>query len=599
MCEIAGIYKKHSTGKNILEKEINKMLKKIQHRCPDDNGINFVNEQICIGNVRTSIVDINKGHQPISINKNLSITFNGEIYNYQDLKYKYFSRYKFSTNSDTEVILNGYHKFGLNVFSQLNGMFAVCIVDKNKFILARDRIGIKSLYYKITLDQFIFASELKALVDNNEKWFIHNDNKLFETLPGNKTIYSNIYEVPPGSFLIYDGYKIEIQNYWDLKKISYNTTNKTQNECIDELRYLIHDAINIRKPTMPFGVSISGGLDSAIIACISKPDYLFSSITKISNLNEEKYCDYLGKYLKTPIIKTYPSKNNFIETLPELIKCMDTPTTTLAIFPIYILAKKAKEYVKVLMTGQGADELFGGYIRYVLIYIEYIKKYAPELNSYKNLARHFWNEKYDESLDKKYFRLIARRNTDNQSNQIIKSAYSFVRNRPITFAGLTDLLISFPPLLKADDRISTTHGIENRSPFLDHRIIEFAMSLPDNLKINTNIKQQENFFNTKFILKKAVKDIVPDIIINRFDKVGYPSPVAQWLHNDFNKLIIKLQNKKNIPLDIKDLLHNEENNSRGDYDRTRWQFLQFSIWYMIFIEQQSTNSIVTFLKKYV
>lgn len=599
MCGIVGIYANKHAYNGSLKEQVESMVQNLRHRGPDDYGIKLINERICIGNTRLSIVDIDDGHQPLGLGKKLSITYNGEIYNYRELKNKYFSQSKFFTDSDTEVILHVYKKFGLETPSYLNGMFAFCIVDDKKIILARDRIGEKPLYYKVDKNKLVFASEIKVLVDKKEKWSVPEDYFIFETLLDNKTLFNNIYELPPGSYLIYDGTTIKIKKYWVLENKLLYFQNKSEKECVEELRYLVHDAVNIRKTNLPFGVSASGGIDSAIVACIAKPDYLFSSITKNKENSEEKYCDYLGRYLKIPVIKTYPSQSKFISTLPELLRCLDMPVTTLASFPMYLLAKRAGKYVKVLMTGQGADELFGGYARHVLIYVEYLKRCAPELANYQNLASHFWRADHHKNLAQRYLELMARDQTFDLKNIMIKYHHACAGQRPVTYAGFVDLMISFPPLLRADDRISMACSIESRSPFLDHRIIEFSMALPDKLKIKISNNKNDNFFVTKYILRKALRGVVPDLILDRTDKIGYPSPVALWLQNKYSKLLTNLNSNTILPHRIKLLFLNAGDKTRGHYDRSRWQFLQFSIWHMIFIEKKSIADIKKMLKKYV
>jgi asparagine synthase (glutamine-hydrolysing) len=597
MCGIAGTYLSKSSKSNQAYLTVDKMLDSLSHRGPDSKGIKLIQENICIGNTRLSIVDVENGDQPQSDGKNLHIVFNGEIYNFQELKKQYLLDYKFSTDTDTEVILQGYKKFGLNIFSQLNGMLAVCIIDSDKLILARDRLGVKPLYYRIDRQGLSFASEMKVLSNKNDKYKIPDYYTFFETTINNDTLNENIVELPPGSILTFDGTSIQIQKYWNLtKKIDF-MTNKNEKEYIEELRYLILDSIKIRKPEMSFGVSISGGLDSAIVAVISKPDYLFTSVTKGQQNNEEEFADILSEYLNTPLIKTYPDKDDFIKTLPNLINSLDYPTTTLAAYPMYQLFREMKKHVKVVLTGQGADELFGGYMRYVLFYIDYLKKFTPELHNYAPLELHYWGDQFKTSLDSRYLKLLSRSNETIKTDGDIKTILDKAGRRPITAACIADIIISFPPLLRTDDRMSMAWSIESRSPFLDYRLVEFALSLPDKYKIRiSNTDEKQGTFITKYLLKKAIGDLLPSSILNRLDKVGYQSPVSTWLKDDFKNLTNNLkQSNDTIPSGL--FLHNEE--SRGNYSRSDWQLLQLYIWKWIFIERSSLENIATRIQKLI
>jgi len=412
---------------------------------------------------------------------------------------------------------------------------------------------------------------------------------MFETTLGEKTFFKEIKQVPPASYLIYDGFNLEIQKYWNINPQEKKYCK--EKGYIEELRFLVEDSIEIRKPpNLNFGVSVSGGLDSAIISCLSKPDYLFSSITKRQGYNEERYVDVLSKFLKINVIKTYPTVNEFKKMLPSMLWHLDEPVTTLAAFPAYVLSQKASKYVKVMLNGQGADELFGGYVRHLLIYLEHMARSIPQLNRYEPLSNHFWKENYNKTLPERYLDLLARHTITDRKEvlAILNSFFSVFENRPVSSAGYTDLNISFPSLLRTEDRVSMAWGIETRSPFLDYRIVDFAFSLPDNFKIRWG---EDQTLNLKYLLRETFKDKLPTQILKRIDKVGYPSPVALWLNNELDQTMRNVLPYFRSIEEFLFIANNLNIGSVGEFDRSKWQILQLTIWYLIFVKKYSLNEV--------
>lgn len=590
MCGIAGIYLRNNNSSNTsLEKDVSNMLDKISYRGPDDIGIKSVNNKICIGNCRLSIVDIKNGHQPMSNeDNNIWITYNGEIYNHIELK-KLTNKHNYKTHTDTEVILHLFEDQELNFLPLLNGMFAFCLIDGKKLILVRDRLGIKPLYYRLEKEGLYFSSGMKSLLRNNEIINLNPFYQTYETTIGEDTLFKNIKQLPSASYLIFDGNEISIKKYWDLKDVIMKYSNHSKCYYIEKLRFLLKDAVQIRKPVnMVFGVTVSGGLDSTIIACLSKPNYLFSSILKKKGYDEEGYVDIVSKFLRTKTIKVFPNLSDFKRYLPDLIWYLEEPTTTLAAFPIFLLSKTIKKYAKVILNGQGADELFGGYIRHLMIYLESIKRDTLQFKGYDPLLNYFWGQNYNKTIPERYHKLIQRNPNNNDGIKMINNYFLTTQNKPISGAGLTDLNISFPPLLKTDDRLSMAFGVESRSPFLDHRIIEFAFSLPDELKIHHS---RDNKFILKYILREAIKDIIPQAIINRIDKIGFPSPVALWLNNDVNSIMPNFLPYFRSIKEFLFLANGLDTKSFGEFNRSKWQIVQLTIWHMLFIKKYSINQI--------
>lgn len=592
MCGIAGIYVKDNQAfeKKVLFKNVSLMLQTILHRGPDENGIQVIGKDKCIGNCRLSIVDQFNGHQPMfSEDKRTHIVFNGEIYNYRDIKGNLSSRHSFKTNTDTELILHAYEKYGARAFEKFNGMFAVCIIDGDKMILARDRLGVKPLYYRIDNNKLAFASEIKALIQKNDSIFFEDAYKAFETTIGENTLINEIKQIPPGSYLIFNGKTVTIKRYWNLLDSIHTSENFSLKKSIEYFRYLLMDAVEIRKPAnLPLGVTLSGGIDSSLIACLVKPEFLFSSIVKGDMMDEEKYVDLIGKNLNTPIIKVYPDINDFKKVFPKMMWHLDEPVTTLAAYPMYLLSQEMKKYVKVVLNGQGADELLGGYARHLMIYMDYLLKESPQLSGYQSLKKHFWNNAFDDALSKRYFHLTQRGlKSSKVLEELFEEVFTTFIDRPISAAGYMDLLTTFPPLLRADDRMCMAFGIEARSPFLDYRIVEFAFSIPDEAKIRFNHSTK---FTTKYILREAFKDILPKEIVLRTEKVGYPSPVAGWLNSDLKSFMNFVHKQFDNITEFKDLNFSQKN-TRGNFDRSKWQMMQLFVWHQLFIKKEPIDSL--------
>lgn len=589
MCAIAGIYVQDNLQKYQAKKEVYAMLRLMAHRGPDEIGLKTINKAI-IANQRLAIVDKKTGQQPISNESGkLWITFNGEIYNFRSIKQELLSKkHIFKTSSDTEVILHGYEEYGVKILQKLNGMFAFCISDGKNILLARDRLGEKPLYYRVDKKTFKFASEVKALLEPKEKFFLNESYLAIETSVNYKPLFTQIKEVPPAHYLVYDGSKINIFCYWNAAKHLKPLEIYKEKDLIEQLRTLILDAVKIRVPNdQEFGVFVSGGLDSAVIASIAKSQYLFSSIFQGKKYNEEKFVRILSKSVKSRLIKVHPQASDFLNDIAKIVWHLDEPTTTLAAFPLYELSKSASKYVRVILNGNGGDELFGGYIRYLVLYLESIIKQCQQLDGYEPLATHFWGKHYIESLPSRYYQLIHRSKYDsNEVLEIINKSFRLFPNQTITATGHADLHLSFPPLLRTEDRMTTAWGIEARSPFLDHRIIEFVFSLPDRMKIRD---KQNKRFVMKYILRKATRSFLPKEIFLRDDKIGFPSPVAKWLDQDMDPIMRNVISEFRSIKEFLSLQNSLDPSSFGEFNRSKWQILQLTIWHLLFIRHISPS----------
>lgn len=591
MCAIAGLYVQDRFQKRQAKKEVYAMLRVMTHRGPDEIGLKTIGKTV-IANQRLAIVDKKTGRQPISNESGkLWITFNGEIYNFQSIKQELLSRgHVFKTSSDTEVILHGYEEYGVEILQKLNGMFGFCISDGKNIILARDRLGEKPLYYTVDEKTLKFASEIKALLGPKEKFSLNGAYLAIETSVNYKPLFTKIKELPPAHYLTYDGSRVNIFCYWNETKHINPLETYKEKDLIEQLRTLIIDAVRIRIPNdQEYGVFVSGGLDSAIVASIARPQYLFSSIIKGEKYNEEKFVQILSKSIKSRLIEVRPQVSNFLNDIAKIVWHLDEPTTTLAAFPLYELSKSASKYVRVILNGNGGDELFGGYIRYLILYLESIIKQCQQLDGYEPLATHFWGKPYIESLPFRYYQLVHRSKYDsNEVLEIINKNFELFPDQPISAAGHADLKLSFPPLLRTEDRMTMAWGIEARSPFLDHRIIEFVFSLPDRMKIRS---KQNKEFVMKYILRKATQSLLPKEIYLREDKIGFPSPVANWLNKDLDPLMRNVISEFRSVKEFLPLQNSLDPSSFGEYNRSKWQILQLTLWYLLFIRNISPSVI--------
>ena len=555
MCGIFGIlnFQKKEIDLNDLKKLGNQMI----HRGPDAVGF-FKEKSFGFGMRRLSIVDIEGGNQPIfSQNKKACIVFNGEIYNYQNLRDTLINKgYRFKTSSDTEVIVQLYQEMGRDCVKELNGMFSFAIWDfeKKQLWIARDRLGIKPIYWHSNKDSFSFSSDLLAFkslikVKINQSSIIKYLG--YGYIPSPHTIFKNIFKLEPGCELVISGEKIKKNKYWSLQKTkSLNSYSENKKE----LKKILNDAIKIRfNCGVPFGILLSGGLDSSSIASIAS-NYIDKSNINAYNVN---YIDKSGKdsHFARQVAKKFNfkyneqdllSKNN-ISNLDELLKKIDEPVSDNAILATFNLSKLAsKQGLKVLISGAGADEIFGGYDRHLnskklssdtLIripkYLKYLIKpllyiFNPNLvYRIKNKSRNFFC-----SISGSNLFLISR---------IIRDKLLF-KNLLKDFDENISLFESFSPkakmkvdlenylpenILSITDKATMASSIECRVPFLDHRLVEFCFSIKESQIFPDKQK--------KGMLKDLMKEYLPQKLLHR-DKEGFNAHTHSWFMENFEHI---------------------------------------------------------------
>jgi len=561
MCGICGIY--NFKNKSVTDRDIEKMNNTMISRGPDDKG-SFLNSNFGFGMRRLSIIDIEKGKQPIfSNNKRFVTMFNGEIYNYKELRQGLTRKgYLFHTRSDTEVIANLFQDKGVNSFLDLNGMFAISIWDQltKKLYIARDRIGIKPLYYVRQDNSFYFCSTLKGILEVIEKKPSIDTNSFFKYLafsyvPYPASIYKNVFKLEPGHFLVVKpSGDIDNNVFWSVDNIRQRE-ERNIDDLTQELYNLLKDATRIQmRSDVPFGTFLSGGFDSStIVAMMSKQvNEKFKTITiNFENgVDETKMASLVAEQFGTDHIVLNAGKKEIIGSLEGIFSNLDEPISDNSIFPTLILSKLAvNNGLKVILNGTGGDELFGGYLRYQpRKLLNYPMYKMPDLlkrnlswfisNFDKNIAEIIKNPSYD------YYRSISGINI-SVLNQILRDkndigkllllvkrkyqARCEIGNsnvKSFMLLDFTDYLVN--DVLALLDKMTMAVSLEGRVPFLDNNLIDFAFGLDD----KNFLKRGE----LKWLLKETMKNDLPSELIN-FPKSGFSGPVNYWLNSYIQKQV--------------------------------------------------------------
>jgi asparagine synthase (glutamine-hydrolysing) len=633
MCGICGKYKPSGVQLSDLEP----MLDAIRHRGPDDEGY-YINGPVGLGSRRLSIIDIGGGRMPISNeDDSLVIVYNGEIYNYQFLRQTLQEKgHRFKTHTDTEVIIHLSEEFQERCVENLQGMFAFAIWDKTrkKLFLARDRIGQKPLFYTHCGEDFIFASEVKAILSANQ-YIRHIDFQSvyhylsMRFIPSPGTMFRQIRKLPPGHYMTFQKGETKIIRYWDL-----DFTKKKHSSEIDfaeGLKNQIKETVKSHLISdVDVGAFLSGGLDSstivAMMADISfKPVNTFSIGVKEQDFNELPYARKVADHCRTNHFENCVAPD-LITSLPSMIWHLDEPSDPIAAC-MFQAAELAARHVKVVLGGDGGDELFGGFDRYlglerIHLYgriptfirkniIGFLLSAFPENFAYKSITQKIhWAQKvvslpndanrYAEASF--FFRFNQHDKNMLLEDTFLKQFAEFdsaeVLNRHFNSPNAenlidkmiyTDLMTRLPEhTLMLTDRLSMAHGLEARSPFLDHRLVEYLARFPANLKVHGR--------QLKYILRKMTKDILPYDIVKR-EKQGFMFPIAYWFRNELYVFI------HNILLDsffVKEGLFKKERvlrlltdhkTSKIDNHVRLWMLLNLELWYRIYIQHQTPEQV--------
>ena len=612
MCGFNGVIGNLTEGK-INEVKSNSSL--IQHRGPDENT-NLYKKDTYIEFYRLSIVDIENGSQPqTDKDDNYTVFFNGEIYNFLTLKNELISKgIEFATNSDTEVLLNVINIFGIEGIKKLNGMFSICLIDNKseKTYLIRDQFGIKPLYYALDEDTIRFSSELKTLETKSNKVFEKSlgDYLGYQFYLDDKTLNKNINTVNPGNYIEVDNKtgKIKIIEYF---KVEFLSSKKPQNS-LNDLEDVINESVKRQTyADVEVGSHLSGGIDSSLITAIASkyvPDlktfhgYFPDSDSKYSEI---KYAREVASHLQLNLYEIEITHTDFINNFSKLMFSLDYPIVGPGVFPQYMVNKFAAKHVKVLLGGQGGDEIFAGYARYLIVYLEQVllgsinesqnnqhlvnlntvSNALPSLKEYIPLIKKMWSNdlfttpanRYEQILQ----RSIPKQWLSESSLQLINTSRVNFQNKMdnIKEDSLINKMLHFdvkyilPGLLQVEDRVSMAHSIESRVPYLDQDVFNTAVNLEPQLKFGKGV--------LKSPLKEIAKKYLPERVALRREKMGFPVPFNDWLKIPEFKdyvfdtiLLSSFANSKYFELKEfeKDLLSFE------NFDRSIWAILCLSEW---------------------
>jgi asparagine synthase (glutamine-hydrolysing) len=554
MCGIAGIL----DWKGAPADRLDPMLKAIVHRGPDDEGT-FVEGPIAMGMRRLSIIDLNSGHQPIfNEDESVVVVFNGEIYNYVELRADLEKRgHTFRTNSDTEVLVHLYEDEGLDFLPRLNGMFGFTIWDRKRrrLFMVRDRVGIKPMYYTETENGLLYGTELKSILATGLISPSINPAAIFDYLthfymPGTRSPFQDVHKLLPGHYLVADENGIDTKCWWDLR--DYTATEDIGREdATARIRELFLDSVRLRmRSDVPVGSYLSGGLDSSLVtaAAASQTDLDFATFAvgfSDSEFNELPYAKAVAEHTGTNHHEIQVSPSDALEHFPNLIWHMDEPNGDAAILPTYLVSELAVRHVKVSLSGIGADEFFGGYHRYHH-QIEKLGRLAvlPQgllrvIRPLLAAMRYDWGYRLDRIIEPPHPWIQHLEQTHRYDEESIKlllgdgmgelgdyTRSSFERypgNDYVNHRMFADAHGYLPDqILALTDRMSMAVSLEARAPFLDYRLMEFATGLPGEWKVDGK--------EWKLILKNALGDLVPQRTIQR-PKWGFAPPVRTWMND--------------------------------------------------------------------
>ena len=614
MCGFVGFVGKQS--KEEKRKIIKDMANMIIHRGPDSDGY-YIDDNVALGFRRLSIIDLDNGSQPIyNEDKSMVIVFNGEIYNYKELKEELINKgHKFKTNTDTEVILHGYEEYKEKLFNKLRGMFSFVIYDikNNNLLGVRDPFGIKPFYYYKNDKEFMFASEIKGmLVNPNFKKEI-NDKSLkmyliFQYSVFEETFFKNVYKLKPGHYFIYKNNNLEVKQYFD---IIYQKEDKPYEEYQKEITKVLEDSIKYHKVTsdVEVGSYLSGGVDSSYVVAKAKPNKTFSVGFEENGFDETKLAHDFSDIMQVNNSSRYISKEDFFSSLPKVQYYTDEPHANLSTVPLLFLSELAVKDVKVVLSGEGSDEMFGGYNEYlepniVKLYMKLPSFIKKSMASVSKKLPHFPGKntiiKYSKPFCERYIghaqvmteeeanSILTDRLKDNMTTtDVLRPYYDKVKNEDDILKKMyIDMNFWLPQdiLLKAD-KMTMANSLELRVPFLDKEVWNVARKIPTKYLIRNN--------QTKEIFRSvAVQEIPKDWSSRR--KLGFPVPFSKWIREEkyylevkkyFNEdYVSKFFNQEKINKLLEDHYYNKENNGRKIYN-----IYIFLIWYKVYFVDNITS----------
>ncbi len=632
MCGIAGYVDPAGVDRHLLSR----MTQALFHRGPDDEGL-LIDGNVGLGHRRLAIIDLASGQQPMSICEGaISIVFNGEIYNYRDLRKGLEQRHQFKTNSDTEVLLRLYEEMGESCFGQLRGMFSFAINDRrqNRLILGRDHLGQKPLYYWHDGERFAFASEIKSILALKPELAQLNPQALYEYLTIRiitppRSMFKEIHKLPPAHCMVFEGGKVNVSRYWQLDYRDKLTGSLSQ--VTDQLDEQVRESVRYHLVSdVPVGAYLSGGVDSGLIVGMmagqsDEPIHTFSGDVPYKDYSELPYAKLVDeRYQTNNHILTF--KPSLVTSLPEIIWHMDEPSDSLSV-AMYYISRLAREHVKVVLGGDGGDELFGGYDRYygnvyasmyawlpAILRKQVVSKILdmfPEGAWYQShthqakwinsIAFYQGAERYAKSLSYFYF-------SDRYKQALYTPAF-------LSTVGVFDPEVSIKEhfdqanadelidkMLNSDsvvrmpdhpvmisDRMSMAHGLEARAPFLDHKLAEFCARIPVNMKVKGRQR--------RLIQMELAKRYLPSEVMQR-KKQGFSSAITYMLADEYQLIYrtflkrSRLVEENILNAEIIDKLLEEHLAKRRDHGQRLWLLSSAEVWYRMYIDGVGKAGIV-------
>ena len=604
MCGITGFVNNKDNKKEIIKK----MADKIAHRGPDGEGY-YIDDNIALAHRRLSIIDLSTGTQPMyDKDKSLVIVFNGEIYNFLELKKELKAKgYKFQNKSDTESIIYGYKEWGKNVVDHLRGMYAFAIYDiKNKeLFMARDKWGIKPLYYANFNDTFMFGSEIKALIEHPD--FEKNLNTdilsaylCFNSTPTTETFFKGVYRLEPGHRLIYKNNKIKIEKFFE---IDLEPKDEDMDKIVDKIKKAMKNSVEYHQISdVEVGSFLSSGIDSSYLVSLARPDKTYTVGYDNPKYDEISYAKDLTDKLKITNVSKKITKEEYVNNFENIIYYMDEPLADPSAIALYFVAEIASKDVKVVMSGEGADEFFGGYQTYLEDYSQswYMKipypirhlgamiaKVLPDIRGLNFVYRRGQKlEDYNIGLGRVFrdeeARKIVKYKNQIKTKDIVAEYYKNNEGKDDTTKRQ---VIDFyywlvKDFLHAVDRNTMMFSLEARTPFLDDEVYEVARTLPLKAKINKE--------TTKPALREAAKSVIPNESYKK-KKLGFPVPLREWIREDdlYNKIKVEFESDTAKEFfDQKKIIKMLEahRNRKKDCYKKVWTIYTFLVWYKVYFQ---------------
>ncbi len=625
MCGIGGLVHLGREPVEGLDRRLAAMNRLQAHRGPDGHAIwTHPRQHVGLAHRRLSIIGLGEsGTQPMTDGHNW-LSFNGEIYNYLELRDE-LGRERFRTSTDSETLLHGYAQWGTDLTRRLRGMFGFALWDEaeQRLVLARDPFGIKPLYYTVAGDVFYFASEAKALLPFVDEIAVDEhgfrDYLSFQFCLEGRTLFRGIEELAPAHQLVVQNGQIRVERYWE---VYYERDfDHTDRYFVSKVRSLLQDSIDLHlRSDVEVGSYVSGGIDSSLVASLASEKYdqdAFLGFTGKfehgAKFDESHHARAVAQEHGFDLHEKSIGVEDFTDNIEKVIYHLDFPVAGPGSFPQYMVSELAAKHRKVVLGGQGGDEIFGGYARYLIAYFEQCIRGAIEgtldsgnfvvtyesiipnlrtLENYKPLLRQFWSSGLFGPRDERYFQLINRAPDITSEIRIERTGSTAEAFRKIFngrnvergsyFDAMThfDFKTLLPALLHVEDRMSMAHGLEARVPLLDVPLIEFAATIPSDVKFKDG--------RMKRVLKKVARGVLPDSVLDRPDKMGFPVPLADWAKGEARDFIIdtlQVGSGRREYVDNDEVIANLETESQ--FGRRLWGFLSLEIWQQQFHDRAS------------